>query len=357
MLTGYNGVDFCGSQKNENVRTVEEEMEKALYKLGMISKFNLGDLKKIGWSRATRTDKKVHALINTFSAKVLVPKRPTITTTDPETGEKVTKSYTIEEHLEDMRVKLNSEALPNDVRIFSMFTVANRFNAKNCTNYREYSYFLPTFMLTNIDELYLATPPRVATEEEKKESEKKQRVVTSISSGVKKIVRSAGIEDEHEKDQEACVDANRPINHISDEKLARMYSTRLPEEQKTTLHELWGNFKGTKRYHNFTKEIKPHEAAAMRYMMEMTANEFMYVNQDTFAVTEESDPKAIEFVRFYLKGQSFLFNQIRKMVGAMVQVYHGKLGLEFIERTHLWNALHVALSPGDGLLLERVAYD
>ena len=63
------------------MRSVEEELEKGLHKLGMISDFNFGDLKKIGWGRATRTDKKVHALINTFSAKVLVSKKPTLTET------------------------------------------------------------------------------------------------------------------------------------------------------------------------------------------------------------------------------------------------------------------------------------
>ena len=48
--------------------------------------------------------------------------------------------------------------------------------------------------------------------------------------------------------------------------------------------------------------------AAQRYMMDMQANEFMYVNCETFEVTGADDPKAIEFIRFYLKGQSFLFN-------------------------------------------------
>lgn len=97
--------------------------------------------------------------------------------------------------------------------------------------------------------------------------------------------------------------------------------------------------------------------AANRYMMEMTANEFIYVNQSTFEVTNSEDSSAIEFVRFYLKGQSFLFNQIRKMVGCMVQIFHGNLGLGYLENTHRDNVLSVALSPGDGLLLERVAYD
>jgi tRNA pseudouridine38-40 synthase len=70
MIVGYNGSDFCGSQKNDGVRTVEEQIEKALFKMKAISHFNFGDLKKIAWNRATRTDKSVHALQNVFSCKV-----------------------------------------------------------------------------------------------------------------------------------------------------------------------------------------------------------------------------------------------------------------------------------------------
>jgi tRNA pseudouridine(38-40) synthase len=55
--------------RNKGVRTVESELEEALYRLGVIADYNYGDLKKIGFSRATRTDKKVHALQNVFSCK------------------------------------------------------------------------------------------------------------------------------------------------------------------------------------------------------------------------------------------------------------------------------------------------
>jgi len=48
--------------RNPDIRSVEEEIEKALYKLGAIADYNFGDLKKIAWNRATRTDKRVHAL-------------------------------------------------------------------------------------------------------------------------------------------------------------------------------------------------------------------------------------------------------------------------------------------------------
>ena len=111
------------------MRTVEEEIEKAMHKLHWIADFNFGDLKKIGWTRATRTDKKVHALQNVFSMKVHIPKNP---------------------DMEDLRKKLN-DTLPDDVKIFCLFEVSSRFNAKTCTSNREYSYYLPSFMLLSIN--------------------------------------------------------------------------------------------------------------------------------------------------------------------------------------------------------------
>jgi tRNA U38,U39,U40 pseudouridine synthase TruA len=53
-------------------------------------------------------------------------------------------------------------------------------------------------------------------------------------------------------------------------------------------------------------------------MLDLSANEYMYVNKENFKVTSAEDPKALEFVKFYLKGQSFLYNQIRKMVGCII---------------------------------------
>ena len=67
---------------------------------------------------------------------------------------------------------------------------SNNFNAKNATSYREYSYYLPTFMLTSISELYLASPPKEPTvKEENKEEETKTQVVTEMKPGIKMILR------------------------------------------------------------------------------------------------------------------------------------------------------------------------
>jgi tRNA pseudouridine38-40 synthase len=97
--------------------------------------------------------------------------------------------------------------------------------------------------------------------------------------------------------------------------------------------------------------------AANRYMIEMYADRYMYFNQDSGELTNEQDPRAVEYVYLYLKGQSFLFNQIRKMVGSLIQICRGSLGKGFINNCHRNNKLQIALSPGDGLLLEKVAYD
>lgn len=185
-----------------------------------------------------------------------------------ETGER--KPISLDEHLEELRHKLNNEALPKDeIKIFSLLPVSNRFNAKNNTNYREYSYFLPTYMLTPINKMYLATPPKALNIEEEKEKAGSAMVVKQITSGIKKIIRRPDKGDE--RDNDGGKDGN-PITHLSKESIDQMYQTRLDEETKTQLHEQWAKFEGTKKYHNFTKEIKPHEEAAKRYMMKMTAN-------------------------------------------------------------------------------------
>jgi hypothetical protein len=97
MVVGYNGSKFKGTQKTKGVRTVDEELEIALDKTEMIHHRNKGDLSKIHFNRATRTDKKVHALQNIFSAKLLIDR---------------TKS------LKELCKEINKN-LPEDLRLFT----------------------------------------------------------------------------------------------------------------------------------------------------------------------------------------------------------------------------------------------
>lgn len=113
----------------------------------VIADFNYGDLKKIGFNRATRTDKRVHALQNVFSCKVHIKKN-----TD----------------MEEFRQTLN-KLLPEDIKVFCVLEVSNGFNAKLRTSNREYSYYLPTFMLMSINEMFLGNPNETRIMREKRE--------------------------------------------------------------------------------------------------------------------------------------------------------------------------------------------
>ena len=62
-----------------------------------------------------------------------------------------------------MRVALNL-LLPSDVKIFTLLPVSTRFCAKTNTSHREYSYYLPTYMLTSIKEMNLESPAKPVTE-------------------------------------------------------------------------------------------------------------------------------------------------------------------------------------------------
>lgn len=114
----------------------------------------------------------------------------------------------------------------------------------------------------------------------------------------------------NETDEKEDVDKylDRDISHIPADRMKELYASRLTEEQRTKLQEYWKGFCGTKKYHNYTKDVKSHMMAAQRYMIDMDASEYRYVSTESFKVSTKDDPTAIEFVRFYLKGQSFLYN-------------------------------------------------
>ena len=98
---------------------------------------------------------------------------------------------------------------------------------------------------------------------------------------------------------------NRDISHLTSnpEFLERLYAFRLSDDQKTKIHDTFcETFKGTQKYHNYTRDMKPDQTAAQRFMLELRANDYMYVNQDTLEVTNSEDKRALEFVHYYLKG-------------------------------------------------------
>ena len=100
--------------------------------------------------------------------------------------------------------------LPKDVKIFAVVPAANRFDAKLATSHREYSYFLPTFMLTSIKKMNLESPPKPKIDEVNDGDG--EQVVTQISSGVKRIIRRACAEDDVDLYEKFL---DRDISHLT----------------------------------------------------------------------------------------------------------------------------------------------
>lgn len=109
LTVAYDGTDFCGYQVQPNLRTVEEELENALYKL----------LKKETKTVASgRTDSGVHALNQKvhFETDATIP----------------ASKY---------KEALNS-LLPSDVKVVSSKKVSDNFNARYSAKSKTYRYSL-----------------------------------------------------------------------------------------------------------------------------------------------------------------------------------------------------------------------
>ncbi|GAM29312.1 hypothetical protein SAMD00019534_124880 [Acytostelium subglobosum LB1] len=141
ICVGYSGTNYKGMQKNPGCPTIEEEMEKAIFKVGGITPDNMYSHRKIDWIRCARTDKGVSALRNMVSCKLEY---------DPPT-------------LEEMKDAINKQ-LPSDIHIFGIKRVNNTFHAKNCVDRRQYVYITPTF---SFEPIYATNRPATFKFDEK----------------------------------------------------------------------------------------------------------------------------------------------------------------------------------------------
>ena len=285
IIHGYFGQDYSGNTKNPGVRTVEEELENALYKEKFISECNYGKLTKIDWMRASRTDKGVSAIMNVVSAKL--HKYPNISELD-------------------MKSKLN-EVLPKDIRIFRIIEVSDHFDSKDNNNNREYHYILPTFLLE---------PKK---EEEKADNEKKEDTIEN--------------KNENAKEEEINIPDDFKPN----------YSYRLTEEDINKLKELCKGFLGTKKFHNYTRKVGYTNMSSQRHIIEMNCDDII-------------DFGVFQAVKFKIVGQSFLYNQIRKMIGMIVDCMRNKKDMDYFKNSFLSNKYDIPKAPGEGLYLRNIDY-
>ena len=277
IIHGYFGQNYSGNTKNPGVKTVEEELENALYKEKFISECNYNNLSKIDWMRASRTDKGVSAIMNVVSAKL--HKYPDI-------DEK------------EMKDKINN-ILPKDIKIFRIIEVSDHFDSKDNNNNREYHYILPTFLL-----------------EKKKDDNSKDNQINKI---------------------EENIDNKVPADYKAN------YGYRITEDDKKKLKQICDGFLGTKKFHNYTKKVGFTNMSSQRHIIEMNCDDVV-------------DFGVFEVIKFKIIGQSFLYNQIRKMIGMVIDCMRNDKDMTYFNNSFLSNKYDIAKAPGEGLYLRHIDY-
>lgn len=142
MLLSYSGTGYSGMQRNDGVRTIEEDLFKALIHAKLIKAEHEAIPQEFGFQRAARTDKGVSAVRQVVSLKL------------PEKND----------FSQDM--KTINESLPPQIRVFAIRRTTKGFNSKNSCDFRTYSYICPSFTfapgtIVNPDETYRISEEQV----------------------------------------------------------------------------------------------------------------------------------------------------------------------------------------------------
>jgi tRNA pseudouridine(38-40) synthase len=130
MLLAYCGTNYGGFQINGGQRTLQAELELAMYKARFLANTNFGFPHKYGWSTSARTDKGVHACAQVISVKLAIG----------------------DLDMDSIRNKLNEHLSP-DVRILEVHKTSRAFCAKTQRDRARYTYMIPSFLLYDRKEL------------------------------------------------------------------------------------------------------------------------------------------------------------------------------------------------------------
>ena len=100
---------------------------------------------------------------------------------------------------------------------------------------------------------------------------------------------------------------------------------------------------GTKKFHNYTRKVGFSNMSSQRHIIEMDCNDII-------------DFGVFQAIKFKIVGQSFLYNQIRKMVGMIVDCMRNKKDMDYFKNSFLSNKYDIPKAPGEGLYLRYIDY-
>ena len=305
---GYLGSSYQGLQSNPDCNSVEMYVEKALFLAGGITEENFGYLQKIQWSRAARTDRGVHANSQCCAMRLSIP------------------TYSPSEDLDTQRNKfvesINS-FLPADIRAHFVTKVTKSFNAKNMCDRRKYHYMLPSYVFKNRAEL-LSIMEEAYTE---------QGPMPDVTKGGRYSTTGS---DKHLGPE--------ALHGVRNNVLVKNH--RASEAEVSALRDALKCYVGSHKFHNFTAGKTPSDADASRYILSFDCSA-PFVDENT----------GVEWVLLTVLGQSFLLNQIRKMVGLAAEIAAGVADPLTVSKALSNSRVDVPMITGLGLYLEELYFE
>jgi tRNA pseudouridine38-40 synthase len=102
-------------------------------------------------------------------------------------------------------------------------------------------------------------------------------------------------------------------------------------------------FVGSHKFHNFTRKVSALSPSAKRTVF-------------AFSVSDPLPIKKRQYVLFTIRGNSFLFNQIRIMMALVVLISVGRFDVADVPKAFADDAIDLPVFPGEGLFLDQVEY-
>jgi len=308
LVIGYVGTAYRGLQINRELsggpKTIEEVLEEALYKAGCISEANYGNLDKISWNRSSRTDKGVHAARVVVGGKLEVD----------------LAAFDADTLLSRAVVDEVNKYLPDDIQVFSCAKVPGAFRPREACSYREYEYWLPLGYLG-----------------------KEETVALRRLEAFRRAIRSyEGTHSFHN------FQASK-----SKEMRKKKQALRAAKDELAAAQAAWegGDGADEKEEGENLEEGMESVLEERMIMKEMSCNMLSCTTDDPIELEGQ------KFVRVFIRGQSFLYNQIRLMVGGAIAT-----ATEVLPETAFWMALNspylvpIPVAPATGLVLVNQAF-
>ena len=341
---GYNGRAFHGLQKAQGVITIDEVLEKALFDAKLISSSNFGNLKKIGWGRGSRTDKGVHASINTIKCNLDINKKylknennsneDKNSENENNNGEMNKKKFRTLIDLEKIVMDINS-VMREDVRVFGLKYITKSFVVKNSATSRNYEYILPLSIL------------KVG----KFESFSNEKFMEDLNLFLQVFKGTHNYHNYTKKGNFKLASSKRHILKIQAEIFDYKFDIDIKPKKMEEDNKNEVKTENKVEIEKLEEKIKKNE--------KNSKTEENGVNCENKLEIEKSEEKSSkrEYVRIFISGQSFIYNQIRKMVGSVIFVYQNNLDQDFINNSFAENFTNIWLAPSEGLLLERILFE